>query len=232
MQYVKMAISKQHCIFVKMISPPFKILYEDENILVCDKAAGLMVEPDRNNHPNLLQHVKHYIRDHTGEKNPYIQHLHRLDRVTSGIVLFTKKKEHLRFLSEQFANREVTKIYTALTQNSPINSTGFLENWHRKEKKKAVIVTEETPFAEKASLNYRTEITDNHLCRWQIQLHTGKYHQIRIQLSHIGCPIIGDFLYGSDISYQEHAIALHASQFIFTHPVSKEKMNLVSPPTF
>lgn len=227
-----MTISKQDCIFAKMISPPFQILYEDEAILICEKAAGLMVEPDRNNHPNLLQHIKNYIRNNTGEKNPYVQHLHRLDRVTSGLVLFTKKKEHLRFLSEQFANREVTKIYTALTQNSPINSIGLLENWHRKEKKKAVIVTEETPFTEKATLSYETEKLSNGLCRWKIQLHTGKYHQIRIQLSHIGCPILGDVTYGSDTLYHEHAIALHATQLIFTHPVTKEKIDIISSPQF
>src|ERR1700757_4582455 len=94
-----------------------EIIYEDDVLLVCNKPAGLMVEPDRNNFPNLLQQVKNYLKESTGEKIPYVQHLHRLDRPVSGVVLFTKKREHLKNLSEQFAQRTVTKKYFALTTN-------------------------------------------------------------------------------------------------------------------
>jgi 23S rRNA-/tRNA-specific pseudouridylate synthase len=131
-----------------------QIIYEDDVILVCNKPAGLMVEPDRNNHINLLQQVKNYLKEKTGDKNPYAQHLHRLDRVTSGIVLFTKQKEHLRNLSEQFAQRQVSKYYVALTDKAPEQNEGSLEHWHRKEKKKAVLVPEGTEYAEKAKLEY------------------------------------------------------------------------------
>ena len=96
-----------------------------------------MVEPDRNNFPNLLQQVKNYLTESTGMSNSYVQHLHRLDRPTSGVILFTKQKEHLRNLSEQFANRTVSKFYLALTMNKPDENKGQLEHWHRKEKKKA-----------------------------------------------------------------------------------------------
>jgi 23S rRNA pseudouridine955/2504/2580 synthase/23S rRNA pseudouridine1911/1915/1917 synthase len=200
-----------------------QIIYEDAILLVCNKPAGLMVEPDRNNHPNLLQQVKNYLKEKTDDKNPYAQHLHRLDRVTSGIVLFSKQKEHLRNLSEQFAQRQVSKYYVALTEKAPEKKAGILEHWHRKEKKKAVLVLEGTEFAEKAKLEYTVQPHGNNVL-WNIQLHTGKYHQIRVQLASIGCPILGDELYGSTESYHPNAIALHATKLIIQHPVSREEM--------
>jgi 23S rRNA pseudouridine955/2504/2580 synthase/23S rRNA pseudouridine1911/1915/1917 synthase len=200
-----------------------QIIYEDDVILVCNKPAGLMVEPDRNNHTNLLQQVKNYLKEKTGNKNPYAQHLHRLDRVTSGIVLFTKQKEQLRNLSEQFAQRKVSKYYIALTDKAPEQNEGSLEHWHRKEKKKAVLVPEGTEFAEKAKLEYAVKPYGNYFL-WSIQLHTGKYHQIRVQLADIGCPIIGDELYGSNVPYRPNAIGLHAAKLIIQHPITKQEM--------
>ena len=200
-----------------------QIIYEDAILLVCNKPAGLMVEPDRNNHPNLLQQVKNYLKEKTGDKNPYAQHLHRLDRVTSGIVLFTKQKEHLRNLSEQFAQRQVSKYYVALTDKAPEKKAGILEHWHRKEKKKAALVLEGTKYAEKAKLEYIVQPHGKYYL-WNIKLHTGKYHQIRVQLASIGCTILGDELYGSTESYHPNAIALHAAKLIIEHPVTKEEM--------
>ena len=200
-----------------------QIIYEDAILLVCNKPGGLMVEPDRNNHPNLLQQVKNYLKEKTGDKNPYAQHLHRLDRVTSGIVLFTKQKEHLRNLSEQFAQRQVSKYYVALTERAPEQNEGVLEHWHRKEKKKAVLVSEGTDYAEKAKLEYTVQPQGKYYL-WNIKLHTGKYHQIRVQLACIGCPIVGDELYSSTIPYQPNAIALHAARLIIQHPVSGKEL--------
>lgn len=197
------------------------IIYEDDVLLVCHKPAGLMVEPDRNNHPNLLQQVKKYLKETTCEKLPYAQHLHRLDRVTSGLVLFAKQKQYLKNLSEQFAQREVSKQYIALTDKVPQALTGTLEHWHRKEKKKAVLVPEGTSHAEKAKLDYSVIPLDNFFL-WKIKLHTGKYHQIRVQLASLGCPIIGDELYGSTVIYQPNAIALHAVKLSIQHPVTNQ----------
>lgn len=200
------------------------IIYEDDTILVCNKPAGLMVEPDRNNHPNLLQQVKQYLKESTGEKMPYAQHLHRLDRPVSGIVLFTKKKEYLRNLSEQFAQRRVSKYYLALTSQAPEHTKGVLEHWHRKEKKKGVLVPEDTPFAEKVKLEY--DVTPHKgKTLWQIQLHTGKFHQIRVQLASLGCAITGDELYGSTEPYKSNAIALHAAKLMIQHPVTQQQMS-------
>ncbi len=204
-----------------MLEP--NIIYEDEVLLVCNKPTGLMVEPDRNNFPNLLQQVKNYLKECTGESMPYVQHLHRLDRPTSGVILFTKQKEHLRNLSEQFANRTVSKFYVALTKNAPKENSGLLEHWHRKEKKKAVLVSEDTPFAEKAILQYKVQ-PHKEFFIWEIKLHTGKFHQIRVQLASLGCPVLGDQLYGSTDLYRENAIALHAAKLIIQHPINKEEM--------
>src|ERR1700741_2407306 len=156
-----------------MLQP--QIIYEDEVLLVCNKPAGLMVEPDRNNFPNLLQQVKNYLKESTGERSPYVQHLHRLDRPTSGIVLFTKNKEYLRNLSEQFAQRTVSKHYLAITEKAPSARSGMLEHWHRKEKKKAVLYNEKVEFAEQAKLEYRVKAHGDHFL-WEIKMHTGKYH--------------------------------------------------------
>ncbi len=189
-----------------------------------------MVEPDRNNFPNLLQQVKQYLKEKTGEKSPYAQHLHRLDRPVSGIVLFTKQKEHLRNLSEQFAQRKVSKYYQALTTAIPEVPEGraiyTLEHWHRKEKKKAVLVNEGTEFAEKIKLDYSVK-PHNGQFLWDIKLYTGKFHQIRVQLASLGCPIIGDALYGSTEIYKPNAIALHAARLIIEHPVSSKEMEFV-----
>lgn len=190
-----------------------------------------MVEPDRNNFPNLLQLVKNYLKQKTGESQPYVQHLHRLDRVTSGLILFTKQKQHLRYLSEQFAQRSVSKQYFALTDKAPEQLSGVLEHWHRKEKKKAVLVPEGTPFAEKAKLDYTVKSLGSYYL-WNINLYTGKYHQIRVQLANLGCPIIGDALYDSTTNYQTNSIALHAAQLTVQHPVTKQQMVFTSQVDF
>ncbi|MBX2916967.1 MAG: RNA pseudouridine synthase [Cyclobacteriaceae bacterium] len=196
------------------------ILLEDDCVLVIHKPAGLMVEPDRNQNPSLLQYVKEYLKNTTGDPVPYVQHIHRLDRVVSGIVLFTKQREVLKNLSEQFAERRVKKFYKALTSKAPEQSKGRLEHWHRKEKKKAILYAQQIEYAEKAILDYEITAQPEGRFLWDIQLHTGKYHQIRAQLASTGCPIIGDVLYGSDVYYQPNAIALQAWRLVLQHPVS------------
>jgi RluA family pseudouridine synthase len=208
---------------------PDHILYEDDVVLVINKPAGLMVEPDRNGHPSLLNQVKRYLKESSASKEEiYAQHIHRLDRPVSGIVLFAKQRAVLKNLSEQFAERKVRKYYQALTAHAPVSRTGTLEHWHRKEKKKAVLYAEEVPYSEKAALSYEVADFSENRFLWSIELHTGKYHQIRAQLAHLGCPILGDSIYGSVLSYRPDCIALHAWKLIFFHPVTNEKMSIES----
>jgi 23S rRNA pseudouridine955/2504/2580 synthase/23S rRNA pseudouridine1911/1915/1917 synthase len=206
-------------------------VYEDEVILVAKKPSGLMVEPDRNNYPNLLQEVKKYLAESNGIKGHYAQHLHRLDRVVSGVILFVKDKRYLHNLSNQFAERRVEKYYEALTDKAPAKLSDKLVHWHRKEKKKGMIVPEETPYAEQVRLNYTVSPSGNFYL-WQIQLHTGKFHQIRAQLGFIGCPVIGDALYGSTASFKPDAIALHAKKLVIDHPVTGKRMVFESESDF
>ncbi len=209
------------------------ILLEDSYILVMHKPSGLMVEPDRNGHPNLLQQVQKYVKTLVlKDQESYAQHIHRLDRPVSGIVLFAKQKNVLKNLSEQFAERKVKKYYQALTNSAPKQTKDGLEGWHKKEKKKAIIQNENFTGSERVSLNYEVENFSSGRVLWNIELHTGKYHQIRAQLASVGCPIIGDNLYGSDIAYQPNAIALHASKLIFFHPITNEEISIESKNEF
>ncbi len=201
------------------------MLYEDDYILVVNKPASLMVEPDRNGHPNLLQQVKKYIKSSlpVGEE-VYAQHIHRLDRPVSGIILFAKQRSVLKNLSEQFAERRVKKYYQALTDHSPQQNKATLQNWLRKEKKKAIIYDQEIEYSEKVILNYEVTTLSEKRFLWNIELHTGKYHQIRAQLEHVDCPIIGDITYGSTLPYQPDCIALHACRLGFSHPISNKEI--------
>jgi 23S rRNA pseudouridine955/2504/2580 synthase/23S rRNA pseudouridine1911/1915/1917 synthase len=216
-----------------LIHVPDYILFEDEFILVMMKPAGLMVEPDRNGHPNLLQQVKKYLKASLSEQDEvYAQHIHRLDRPVSGIVLFAKQRSVLKNLSEQFAERKVKKYYQALTEKSPAVLSGTLAHWHRKEKKKAVLYDTEIEYAEKALLHYTVSEIKHNRYLWNIELHTGKYHQIRAQLAQVGCPIIGDNLYGSVFSYAPNAIALHACKLVFLHPITNAEISIEKKHTF
>ena len=184
-----------------------------------------MVEPDRNNHPNLLQQAKTYLKSSLADGDElYAQHIHRLDRPVSGIVLFAKQRAVLKNLSEQFAERKVKKFYRALTEKVPENLLGRIEHWHRKEKKKAALYETEIEYSEKAILEYAVSNFSKDKYLWDITLHTGKYHQIRAQLASLGCPIIGDELYGSFLFYKPNAIALQAYRLMFTHPISNKEM--------
>jgi 23S rRNA pseudouridine955/2504/2580 synthase/23S rRNA pseudouridine1911/1915/1917 synthase len=209
------------------------VLLEDPYILLINKPCSLMVEPDRNGHPNLLHQVQRYLKSRLPKGElVYAQHIHRLDRPVSGIVLFAKQKVVLKNLSEQFAERKVKKYYQALTEGSPRLTDGILENWHRKEKKRAIICDEGTGGAEKIKLTYSIQHVSPTIARWSIELHTGKFHQIRAQLSAAGCPIVGDTFYGSTLPYKPDSIALHACRLTFYHPITNEVVTVEKEAVF
>lgn len=203
------------------------IIYEDDVMVIINKPAGIMVEPDRNNNPSLLQHVKEYLKKTLAPGTElYAQHIHRIDRPVSGIVLFAKQRAVLKNLSEQFAERKVKKFYRALTAHAPEKLQGRLEHWHRKEKKKAVLYDYEIEYSERAVLDYIIIKVSENKFLWDIELHTGKYHQIRAQLASLNCPILGDEKYGSLLPYKPDAIALEACRLIFSHPITNHKIEI------
>jgi 23S rRNA pseudouridine955/2504/2580 synthase/23S rRNA pseudouridine1911/1915/1917 synthase len=217
----------------QLLHIPDHILFEDDVIIVVNKPHGLMVEPDRNGHPNLVQQVRNYRKQSLPAGDElYAQHIHRLDRPVRGIILFAKQRSVLKNLSEQFAERRVEKYYHALTDHRPALEKDTLQHWHRKEKKKAALYAQPVEYAEQASLRYEITEERNNLYRWNIALHTGKYHQIRAQLAAAGCPIMGDALYGSTVAYKPDAIALHAYRLVFHHPVTNKQLVFEQESTF
>lgn len=200
-----------------------KIIYEDDCILVIDKPAGLMVQPDRMQNPSLLEKVKEYLK-YKSNLDIYAQHIHRLDRPVCGLVLFAKQRAVLHNLSNQFAERIVQKKYHAITYNAPNERVGTLFNYHRKEKKLAKIYDSEIEYSVSVSLDYEISDLPNNYYLWNIKLNTGKFHQIRAQLSHKGCPILGDKKYNSTQSYFPDAIALQAVSLQIKHPLTDEDL--------
>ncbi|MFN0204058.1 MAG: RluA family pseudouridine synthase [Bacteroidia bacterium] len=206
------------------------ILYQDKQIIVVNKPAGLMVEPDTHGNPCVLHLLSELLQTQEGRKPAFLQNVHRLDRSVSGVLLFARKASALKLLNAQFAERKVRKVYRAWTNSAPAKPKATLQHWHSRaeRQKKALIFGKEGGDRQIVKLKYTILQEKEGLFEWEIELLTGKFHQIRAQLAHIGCPILGDTLYGSPMPYQPNAIALQAYSLSFFHPVSGEKMVMLS----
>lgn len=199
------------------------ILFEDNYMLVVNKPGGLMVEDDRYKNPSLFSLVENYLQQIT-KREVFLANVHRLDRPASGILVFAKKRSSLKNLAEQFQEKKVKKTYLAITNKSSCEKEGRLENFLFKDLKnrKAVIFDKEVKDSQPVKLEYKINVEVQDKLLWEINLITGKYHQIRAQLAHIGCPIIGDRKYGSQEEYQKEKICLHAWKLEINHPVTGE----------
>lgn len=208
------------------------IIFEDQRLLALSKPSGLMVEKDRANNPCLVDWVEVYLSKSKQPDHLFIANVNRLDRPVSGLILFAKRKSVLADLQEQFANRSVQKKYLAVTSNSPQLSEGLLTHWLYKDnlQKKGIIYTHEKKDAQKVELKYKIigKVEGNFL--WEIELLTGRYHQIRAQLSFLNCPIIGDEKYGSSYTYDTDAICLHSWKLKFKYPGKEEKELIAEVP--
>ena len=209
-----------------------QILHEDNHIIVINKRVGDIVQGDITGDKPLSEVVKEYIKekyDKPGEV--FLGVIHRLDRPTTGIVVFAKTSKALTRLNESFKNRETKKMYWAVVKNTPPKANDTLIHYLKRHPKNntSKAHTKEVPESKKASLEYTIfKKLDNYL-GLEIQLHTGRHHQIRAQLTAIGCPIKGDLKYGFDRSNPDGGIHLHARQLEFIHPVTKEIINLTAP---
>lgn len=210
-----------------------KILYKDKYLIAVEKPGGLNTEPDAKGNPNLADVLKKYLSVLYPLKfGPAI--IHRLDRPVSGIVLFALTPTALKKMNALFAERKVSKIYQAIVKGHPQHQKQKLQHFLFKDtiKKKAIISNEPKTDFVSVSLTYKVLEKYEESSKLEIELHSGKYHQIRAQLSSIGHPIAGDVLYGGNSLTTENRIMLHASALRFIHPISHEQINIESLPAF
>lgn len=209
-----------------------QVLYEDNHIIIVNKRAGDIVQGDKTGDQPLSEVVKAYIKDKYDKPgNVYLGVVHRLDRPTSGIVLFSKTSKALPRLNKIFAEKKAKKTYWAVVKNVPNQPQGTLIHWLKKNPKnnKSSAYDQEVKGSKKAILHYYSVKTLDRYVLLQIELETGRHHQIRCQLAKIGCPIKGDLKYGFDRSNNDASISLHARQLQFVHPVSKAPINITAP---
>ena len=208
------------------------VLLEDNHIIVVNKRAGDIVQGDKTGDTPLSDVVKDYIKlKHNKPGNVYLGVVHRLDRPTTGIVMFSKTSKALPRLNKLFAEKKANKTYWAIVKNVPEIPENTLINWLKKNPKnnKSTAYSKEINDSKKAILHYKTlKVLDNYVLL-EIELETGRHHQIRCQLSSIGSPIKGDLKYGFDRSNKDASISLHARRLQFIHPVSKEEIDVTAP---
>ncbi len=209
-----------------------QILHEDNHIIVVNKRVGDIVQGDKTGDQPLSEIVKEYIKDKYNKPGEvFLGVVHRLDRPTSGIVVFARTSKALMRLNELFSNRETQKTYWAVVKNKPSKNSDTLVHFLKRNEKNNTSKAhlKEVPESKKASLEYTIIKELNNYFALEINLHTGRHHQIRAQLAAIGCPIKGDLKYGFDRSNPDGGIHLHARKLEFVHPVSKEKIELIAP---
>lgn len=209
------------------------VLYEDNHLIIVNKQTGEIVQGDKTGDTPLSDIVKDWLKKkHNKPGNVYLGVVHRLDRPVSGVVLFAKTSKALPRLNKMFAEHiNVHKTYWAIVQNRPKEDKGTLTHWLTRQEKNntAKAYDREVPGAKKAVLDYEVIASSDRYHLLEINLHTGRHHQIRCQLAKIGCPIKGDLKYGAPRSNPDGSISLHARNLTLEHPVSHESISVTAP---
>ena len=208
-----------------------KILHEDNHIIVINKRVGDIVQGDKTGDKPLSDVVKEYIKEKYNKPGDvFLGVVHRLDRPTTGIVVFAKTSKALTRLNETFKNRETQKTYWAVVKNYPPKEKDTLIHFLKRNTKNNTSKAhlKEVPESKQASLSYQIIKKLDNYYALEIDLHTGRHHQIRAQLQAIGCSIKGDLKYGFDRSNPDGGIHLHARKLVLTHPVSKEIITFIA----
>jgi 23S rRNA pseudouridine1911/1915/1917 synthase len=209
-----------------------KVVYEDNHIIIVYKEAGEIVQGDKTGDKPLSETVKDYIKE-TRHKpgNVFLGVVHRLDRPVAGLVMFALTSKALTRLNNMFRNGEIHKTYWAITKNRPKIKAATLTNWivRNEDKNKSYAYDRDMPNSKKAILKYRIAGGTDNYTLIEVNLLTGRHHQICCQLSHMGCPIKGDLKYGSPRSNPDGSISLLSHKVEFIHPVSKKTIVLESP---
>jgi len=209
-----------------------QVLFEDNHIIIVNKRPGDIVQGDKTGDQPLSEVVKSYIAEKYNKPGAvYLGVVHRLDRPTSGIVVFARTSKALTRLNTLFANKDIQKTYWAVVNNKPPKPEDTLINWLKRNQKqnKSYSYTKEVTDSKKAVLDYQLLKKLDHYFLLEVNLHTGRHHQIRTQLSTIGCIIKGDLKYGAKRSNKDGSIHLHARKLSFIHPVKKEPITIMAP---
>ncbi|CCX60711.1 RluA family pseudouridine synthase [Caecibacteroides pullorum] len=208
------------------------VVYEDNHIIIVNKTASEIVQGDKTGDVPLSETVKQYLKEKYHKPgNVFIGVTHRLDRPVSGLVVFAKTSKALSRLNEMFKNSEVKKTYWAIVKQTPAETEGELVNYlvRNEKQNKSYAYDTEKPGSKKAILHYRLIARSDNYSLLEVDLKTGRHHQIRCQLAKMGCPIKGDLKYGFPRSNPDGSICLHARRVRFVHPVSKELIDVVAP---
>lgn len=209
-----------------------QVLYEDNHIIIVYKQSGEIVQGDKTGDKPLSDTIKEWIKQKYAKPgNVFLGVVHRLDRPVSGIVVFAKTSKSLSRLNNMFRNGEVRKTYWAMVQTAPNMPEATLTNWlvRNEKQNKSYVYNNEMPNAKQAILKYKTIGQTEHYTLLEVNLLTGRHHQIRCQLAAMGCPIKGDLKYGARRSNPDGSISLLSHKVEFIHPVSKQKIVVVSP---
>lgn len=211
-----------------------QILYEDNHLLALNKRCGQIVQGDKTGDIPLPEYIKAFLKMRDNKPgNVFCGVIHRLDRPVSGVVLFAKTSKALSRMTEAVKKRDFQKTYWALCKEAPLHTEGHLEDWLIRNEKnnRSYVVKTGTANAKLAILDYKLiGVSSGGYHLIEINLHTGRHHQIRAQLANIGCHIKGDLKYGAERSNPDGGISLHARSITFTHPVKKEIITITAPP--
>ena len=208
------------------------VVYEDNPIIIVNKQSGEIVQGDKTGDTPLSDIVKQYIKDKYNKPgNVFLGVVHRLDRPVSGLVVFAKTSKALSRLNEMFRTGDVHKTYWAIVKKNDIAPEATLTDWltRNERQNKSYAHNREVPGAKKAVLSYKVRSVSDNYMLLEVRLMTGRHHQIRCQLAHMGCPIKGDLKYGSPRSNPDGSISLMSRRVEFVHPVSKETIAVEAP---
>lgn len=210
------------------------ILYEDNHLIIINKNSGDLVQGDKTGDKPLADMVKDYIKEKYNKPGDvYLGVTHRIDRPTSGIVIFAKTSKALTRLNKMFKDKEIKKTYWAVVQNAPEADAGVLTHWLKRNTQQNKSYAHYKSIGEgskESTLSYQLKAKSDNYFLLEVKPKTGRHHQIRCQLSFIGCPIKGDLKYGAKRSNPDGSIHLHARAVEFIHPVQKETLKVVAPP--
>ena len=207
-----------------------EVLYEDNHIIAINKKSGDIVQGDKTGDAPLSDFVKAYIKKKYNKPGEvFLGTIHRLDRPTSGVVLYARTSKALTRMNEQFREKQVQKTYWAVVDNAPANDSGTLENYLLKNQKQNKSYVTKAEDGKHAVLDFKMLKKLDNFFHLEIKPKTGRHHQIRVQLAHIGCIIKGDLKYGAKRSNKDASIHLLAQKLEFIHPVKKESITIVAP---